>query len=124
MKSLKSYISDNDVLVAKTYRIGDGEYMVRFWRDGMLQGDADYFTDDADDAEGTARHFVNGPALVELTYLEFVALVGPLLVRNIAFELALAGHFYARYTWNVGDKHIIAVRHDGQKIGLDLPCEN
>jgi hypothetical protein len=37
----------------KTSKV-DGEYRVRLFIDGVYQSEADYFTNDKDDAEGTA----------------------------------------------------------------------
>lgn len=120
MKFLRSHRNKDSSRSVLIYLDEHSEFTLKFFINDTIQPDADYFTDDEADADGTARHFVNAP--ISLSYLEFVALVGPLLVRNVAFDLALAGHFYARYTWNVGDAHIIAVRHDGCKFSLDLPC--
>lgn len=34
------------------------EYVVLFWKDGAQLDDADYFTNDLDDAMGTMRHWL------------------------------------------------------------------
>jgi hypothetical protein len=45
---------------ASTYKDSDtGEYRVKFMSDGKHLKDADYFTDDKKDAEGTAKHQVD-----------------------------------------------------------------
>lgn len=36
-----------------------GEYMVKFYIDGVHQSEADYFTDDKEDAIGTMHHWVD-----------------------------------------------------------------
>lgn len=41
-----------------------GEYVVRFYVDGVHQARADYHTDDRDDAIGTAEAFVAAPVNV------------------------------------------------------------
>lgn len=121
-KAQPAHVSADGKLSASVKYIGGGEYAVWFYRDGVRQKDADYFTNDKDDAIGTAKHFVNGPA--PLSKLEFAAIVTPLLARNIAFELALAGHMFARLTWNVGDTTITAVTYRGETVQVALPCEN
>lgn len=45
---------------AKVYKNSDlGEHQVKFYTDGKHHVDADYHTDDKEDAEGTAKHQIN-----------------------------------------------------------------
>lgn len=48
-------------LVARIYwnRVSQ-EYVVKFYKDGVYQEEADYFTEDREDAVNTAKHFVKG----------------------------------------------------------------
>lgn len=97
------------------------EFTVCFYLGNVYQVEADYFTDDEDDADSTAQHFVDSapPAPVELTNAEFCALVGPLVERNVYFELALPGHVLARLTWNGGDT-VHCVYHNGEAGRVSL----
>lgn len=122
MKHLHSYTSKDQSRKSSMFYNGSDEYVVRFYLDGQHQIEADYFTDDYADADGTAQHFVDNepaPVLKSLTNAEFCALVGPLVERNIAFELALPGHLMAWLTWRGGDD-VDVVWADGSKgrIGL------
>lgn len=45
--------------IADVYKTSEGEYIVRFYDDGIRNPDADYFTDDKDDALDTADHWIN-----------------------------------------------------------------
>jgi hypothetical protein len=50
-----------DGAVAKVYRDAEwNEYRVRFYFDGLLNEDADYFTSDKQDAIGSADYFATG----------------------------------------------------------------
>lgn len=56
----KTFTNESGTLVAKVYRDVDyGEYVVKFYRDGVHQVRADYHTDKCD-AMGTAQRFVDG----------------------------------------------------------------
>ena len=44
---------------ARVSLTGGGEYRVKFYRDGRYYVPGDYFTDDKEDALGTARHWCN-----------------------------------------------------------------
>jgi hypothetical protein len=51
---------------AKVYKCSEtGEHVTKFFKDGKHQKDADYFTDDKADAQGTAKHWISKNKLDE-----------------------------------------------------------
>jgi len=51
---------DSGNRTAKVYKCSDtGEHVTKFFLDDKHQKDADYFTDDKHDAQGTAKHWIN-----------------------------------------------------------------
>lgn len=128
MKRLTAYGNKDNSLQAVVYRDADtGEFIVKFYRDGRHQTEADYHTDDLEDADGTAQHFVdNEPAPVSkaLTNAEFCALVGPLVKADVHFELRLpTTHNVAWLTWNGGDAvHARLADGNTSRISLAERC--
>ena len=56
LRKLATVMDGSGTLAAKVYRDAEwSEYRVRFFRNGVLQTDSDYHTDDAEDAMSTAR---------------------------------------------------------------------
>ena len=122
MKFLRSVRNKDNSRSVSIYRDDHDEFTLRFFVDNVLQSDADYFTDDEADADGTAQHFVGSapPMLVSLTNEEFCALVGPLVKAGIEFELKLPDTHNIRWlTWNGGDA-VKACFADGSKGDISM----
>lgn len=121
--SLQATYQNNNTAAHVFHDRDFGSYRVHFCRDGK-RTERYLLTDNYSDADDAARQFtgITGPAALSRT--EFAAFVGPLLKRNIAFELALADCYMARLTWNVGDESIAVVYHDGRTGTVGFPCEN
>jgi hypothetical protein len=59
LRLVTSIASSHTKRVAKVYRNSEwDEYQVKYYRNGIYQSEADSFTDDKDDAVGTAEHFI------------------------------------------------------------------
>jgi hypothetical protein len=60
LRLIRTEKSNGDTHIAKIYRNAEyDEYVVKFYRDGVYQVDADYFTDDIGDAISTSTHFTS-----------------------------------------------------------------